>query len=448
VHSLIVAATLFLVSNASPPLAPFTTTHDDSCDIAVAPAATLLLPYFEVSTSQPRERATSTLVTVVNVSGQPRIARVTLWTDWAYPILTFNLTLGAYGVESLDLYDVLTKGTIARNHNGNCDAPLELPDSLRYEAVRALTSGLAAYCPNARVGGNHTNAIGYATIDLVANCGSASPADASFYKNDLLYDNVLIGDYQEIWTGMGDATGTPLVHVRAVPEGGAVGEAVATNLPFTFYDRYTQGQSTRSIDRRQPLPSAFAARYYQAADGETRFLLWREAITYGRGCAVVINSVVPMAEFIRFDQHENATATYIVQAPITPIAPSVPTTPTTSAQLTTNSVLFPPMTSSGDDSGWMYLNLNNGGSTSYSGARPGLTAAGTAGPRASQNWVVVRMANSRYAHMFDAAPLGNGCSSGVANGTTVGPIGGIPVCPSASITCASNPRYTGTNITP
>jgi len=63
------------------------------------------------------------------------------------------------------------------------------------------------------------------------------------------------------------AGGNPMVHLRAVPEGGPPGAlggvAVATNLPFTFYDRYTTGFA-RTIDRRQPLPSVFAPATFRA----------------------------------------------------------------------------------------------------------------------------------------------------------------------------------------
>ena len=53
-----------------------TTNNDDSCDIAVQPAATLLLPYFEVDLKNP---ATTTLFTVQNLSPLSRIANVMVW---------------------------------------------------------------------------------------------------------------------------------------------------------------------------------------------------------------------------------------------------------------------------------------------------------------------------------------------------------------------------------
>jgi hypothetical protein len=115
------------------------------------------------------------------------------------------------------------------------------------------------------------NAVGYATIDVVASCTPRDPTDPLYYTNDILFDNVLTGDYQqvgphpagELQIGL-DAGGNPMVHIRAVPEGGGAGSSVTTALPYTFYDRYTQ-QIRRTFDRRQPLPSTFAARFIQGA---------------------------------------------------------------------------------------------------------------------------------------------------------------------------------------
>jgi hypothetical protein len=59
--------------------------NDDSCDISVAPAATLLLPYFEVDFVSTARTARTTIFTVTNVSAQPRIAHVTLSADLKCP---------------------------------------------------------------------------------------------------------------------------------------------------------------------------------------------------------------------------------------------------------------------------------------------------------------------------------------------------------------------------
>src|SRR5256886_5103493 len=92
---------------------PTTTNNDDSCDIAVQPAATLLLPYFEVDFKSPQTKATQTLFTVQNVSPLPQIAHVVIWTDWAFPALDFNIFLTGYDVQGINLYDIFAHAAIA-----------------------------------------------------------------------------------------------------------------------------------------------------------------------------------------------------------------------------------------------------------------------------------------------------------------------------------------------
>jgi hypothetical protein len=416
-----ILALLFLTATA---IAQTTIHNDDSCDIGVTPAATLLLPYFEVDIASPRERALTTLFSITNVTGFPQIARVTLWTDWAYPVLAFNVFLTGYDVQSINLYDVLVDGRIARTsnesprggfsvHDGignvnflptapeNCSPsrmPSALPPAVLDDLRYALAVGTISQCGTARIGNAHTNAIGYATIDLVADCTSTMPSDPRYHASELLYENVLIGDSQVIdpnpVTG-NQAAADPLVHIRAVPEGGKAGSLAGTNLPYTFYDRYTPA-AHRGVDRRQPLPSAFAARYIQGGPTGfiTYFKIWREGTTGADAAcsAYVRNSRILVSDPVRFDERENATTmfpplicTCTYALPTTPSAISIPS-PSSS---------LPPL-SSGDVGGWMYFNLHD--------SSPDRA-------RASQNWVSVEMkAEGRYSVAMPAAYLGNGCS--------------------------------------
>ena len=409
------------------------TNNDDTCDLAVAPAATLLLPYFEVDVHQPATTAKTTLFTVTNVTSMPQIARVTLWTDWAYPILTFNLLLAAYQVQPVSLYEVLVRGRIGTdtpiefpstaNPNlpaANCaDNPATVPEPLRSEIVEVLTNGKApSICNGASVGAVHGYAIGYATIDVVATCGSASP-EAPGYFDELLFDNVLVGDYQIVNPNPATgnyAGGNPLVHIRAVPEGGPAGRAVPTNLPYTFYDRFTGSLPQRTFDRRQPLPSTFAARVIAGGAGafRTDLRLWREGVA--TGCAGArANSSMDFAEIILFDEHENAFIPVYDGCGIIPecVVPQFPALMVGSIPGWSIIPTYPFLnTGSG---GWIYFNLDNGGAAAYSAARPGFSSPTSIGPRASQNWVTMSMyAEGRYAVEMDAFPLGNGCSPAVA----------------------------------
>src|SRR5437764_9790368 len=92
---------------------PTTTNNDDSCDISTAPAATLLLPYFEVDFNSPQTTARTTIFTITNVSALPQIAHVVVWTDWSFPALDFNIWLTGYDVQSINLYDLFSRGVIA-----------------------------------------------------------------------------------------------------------------------------------------------------------------------------------------------------------------------------------------------------------------------------------------------------------------------------------------------
>lgn len=101
-------ALLFLIALTG--IASPTRDNDDSCDISVLPAATLLLPYFEVAL-QPQ--GTTNVFTIINATAQEQIAHVTLWTDFAWPVADFNIYLTGYDTQAINLHDVIARGVIA-----------------------------------------------------------------------------------------------------------------------------------------------------------------------------------------------------------------------------------------------------------------------------------------------------------------------------------------------
>lgn len=305
--------------------------NDSSCDIGIAPAATLLLPYFEVDVAHPGAPARTTIFTITNVSAQPQIAHVTLWTDWGSAIVGFNVSLTPYGTQSINLADVFARGLLPQT-----TIPLSALDTLR----QIFTTGVHSMCTS-RIGGTHVNVIGFATADVVATPTRNFPGPA-YFTSDVRFDNVLIGDYAIVDRGV-EAAGSSMVHIRAVPEGGPAGTNVATNLPFTFYDH--------------------------------------------------------------FDEHENSnTINHVCNILCLPYDLYV--LPETSS-VSTTAFVFPGLTSSGDQAGWMFLNLN----WEKDPVR-----------RASQNWVTVSMQGPSGSVLFDAAYLGNGCSPAVPQGAKIGPV--------------------------
>jgi len=403
-----------VVANATFPTGnPATTDNDDSCDIGVTPAATLLLPYFEVDLAN--AAGPTTLFTITNVSQLPQIAHCTIWTDWSFPVLDFNIFLTGYDVQSINLYDIIQRGKIAEpgttsnSDEGrrsllntanpllditNCDRlAVNIRQPLLGDLQTALTTGRVSGC-SGKIGGAHVHAIGYLTVDLAESCNTSLPTDAGYFTTRVLYDNVLIGDFQQVDSINNFAQGNPMVHIRAIPEGGPPGGDV-TNFERTFYSRY---QSGGTADRRQPLPSTFAARWISGGSTsfDTSFKIWREGTTgAGVGCSVTPNGVIAITEFVRFDEEENPT-TFTPDEIISPVPPGGVSLPETSRPNASDPI-FPP-NPDGAVAGWMYLNLDNGQTQ-------------TPIDVASQNWVIVSMAaDGRYSVDFDAAWLGNGCS--------------------------------------
>jgi len=391
---------------------PSAVDNASSCDIGTFPAATLLLPYFEVEVRKHVNDAANTIFTVVNTSRQPQIARVTVWTDYGYPALWFNVFLTGYGVESISLYDVIVNGMLpqtsssaqpgprSKPNDGNpnivsvedCVPSGPLPQPSIDSLIALLTSGASdGAC---RLGGTHPMAAGYVTVDVVNSCSKVSPLDPAYYVKTLLFDNVLSGDFERVVPDkdVGNyAGGNPLVHIRAIPEGGPAG-SIAGGLPYTFYDRMTP-VAARHIDRRQPLPSRFAARFIEGGTGGfyTEYTMWREAATSASAGCVAANASVPYMSIIRYDEFENPTVGSGAHA--FPVA----------AAASTTSALFPPRVGA-SVAGWMLFDLDNSAGVS--------TASPYSVPRPSQNWIVIKMqAEGRYGVEYDATALANGCTN-------------------------------------
>ena len=76
------------------------------------PAATLLLPYFEVDLDN--ADGVTTLFSINNSSATAILAHVTLWTDLSVPTLDFNVYLTGFDVQTFNLRDLFTTGTVPR----------------------------------------------------------------------------------------------------------------------------------------------------------------------------------------------------------------------------------------------------------------------------------------------------------------------------------------------
>jgi hypothetical protein len=298
------------------------------------PAATLLLPYFELDPSDPN--GVTTLFSINNAVAEPTLAHVTLWTDWAEPTLVFDVYLTGYDVQTINLRDVFN-GRLPQTAPANRDPddnlspqgvlsqdvawegceslpyqPLLLPPFISDEmtlAHRGLESQAFGGCLGYPFGDGKVR--GYVTIDAVAYCSFFSPADPEYFQGIATAQNVLWGSYFLVDPENNFAQQETLVHIEAcepiliLPPAGGCGFGEDSS---TFYGRYVEN----AADQREPLPSTFALSFLNggAFDGGTRLTIWRDTLRPpggGLACGTSLPSWFPLdaREIVAFDEQEN-----------------------------------------------------------------------------------------------------------------------------------------------
>lgn len=256
------------------------------------PAATLLLPYFEVDTVA--ANGTRTVFTIGNRAATEQLAHVTLWTDRGVPTLRFDVRLPPSGVKEIDLLALFTAGTVPSSTAGgfaSCAATLP-PANLNatdLTGLRNAHTGLASSLLSNQCGGVARGdgiARGYITVDVVRACSTAVPGDPGYFvfggSGTATNDNVLWGEYSIANPAQNTAWGDTVVHIEAsatdpttdgvpnLPFGGAP----ATVPDYTFYGRRI---GVGAADNREALPQEWFAAY--AFDGpftSTRGVVWRD----------------------------------------------------------------------------------------------------------------------------------------------------------------------------
>ncbi|MCP3963932.1 MAG: hypothetical protein GY719_39350 [bacterium] len=339
------------------------------CTIDAVPAATLLLPYFEVGlTPTDRDpvtatRSVDTFFSINNASGAPAVAHVVLWGDWSLPSIDFDIFLTGYDVETVSLSDVFNNGNLpitahATNdpdddispHGANpagpgggpnpywdsspdnpsnylfpgCDTNLPLgtnpvlTDSFA-DRVRCGHTGRGLACnfescigqlqDETGFGGTDYIARGYITIDHVTDCNLLFPNQAGYFGTGITSEvDLLWGDWFIVQDGR--AIGDSLVAIEAS------GAGVFSPGDYTFYGRYVDGLAT---DQREPLASTWATRYFQPNalfDGGTDLLVWRDSkcqvsvSSYGNGCRPAAGTPpwfpLVTTQVVAFDTQEDA----------------------------------------------------------------------------------------------------------------------------------------------
>jgi hypothetical protein len=403
------------------------------CTIDDVPAATLLLPYFEVDAAN--GNGITTLFSINNASATAVLAHVTVWTDLSVPVLDFNVYLTGYDVQSINLRDILINGVLPQTASAgqdphdtispkgdfsqdinfaSCSGQLPPPATLPADFLAYLRAALTGTpqtssfitcssnpcCAAQSFGDNILR--GYVTIDTVNNCTLRFPNVESYWLNDATFQNVLWGDAFFVNSGQNFASGNPLVHIEASLTNPETSGPASGN--YTFAGRYVNWTTE---DHREPLATNFAVRFVNGGpfSGGTNLHVWRDS-KFNQGafhCTTLPSGQVPwyplgQEGIVIFDEQEQP----VLPTPF-PVSP-----PGTAPSL----LPFPAETQStvvGSDRlpvpynfGWLYLDLNTT-----------VPAAGNVPPEdpaAAQAWVEVQMnAEGRYEVGYSAIQLDSAC---------------------------------------
>lgn len=401
---------MFPVLAAAPRLAVAKT-----CAVDVVPAATLLLPYFEVDLKSAAGR--TTLMSINNVSDKAALAHVVLWTDLGVPTLAFDVYLTGYDIQTVNLRDILAGRLPATadnprdpadtvSHQGDLSQDTAFPGCAGLLPPAPLSAAVVEHLTRAHQGlsspllegkcaaqalGDQV-ARGYVTVDVARQCSTLTPADPGYFGVDGVAgnDNVLWGDFFLIDPAGDVAQGENLVRIESDP-------ARFAGHP-TFYERYVGGSGA---DGREPLPTVWDSRYLDggAFTGGTDLIYWRDSRARNQAFSCGQRpSWYPfpweLSRTVIFDEEER---------PVVPscqvLCPILPSPfPAEAGRIAVGSASLPvPF-----QFGWLYLDMKT---SSPAVAQP-----------ATQSWLgSIHTAQGAFSVGYEADPRDSGCSPETAS---------------------------------
>lgn len=262
----------------------------------VVPAATLLLPYFEVDLGT--SASVDTDFAVRNVSTSPIIAHVVVYTDLGVPTLFFDIFLTGNDVERVHIRDIFEGNVVALGEDTSItdQAPPETETSLfdngfesgdlsgwtRFESrataqtMRAYHTGGVSGRSGLAAGVDHGDELarGYITVDSAIDFGSGFPDETGYFISGgtgiASNNNFLWGEYFVQDNANNASFGNTLVHIEADDSD----PRVTTPGQYTFYARFVGGTAA---DNREPLATSWTAPFADVTGASnTTLSYWRD----------------------------------------------------------------------------------------------------------------------------------------------------------------------------
>jgi hypothetical protein len=315
------------------------------CTLDQVPAATLLVPYFELDLAP--GASDDVILSINNSEAQAALAHVTFWTDWAQPTVNFELYLTGFDVQTFSLRQAFTSGNLPitadlQSDPGNTISPSPGPAA---EASFANCQNVFPFYANPILTGNRLERLrdghsgqpissfgnrclgadrgdqvarGYITIDSVSRCSVIFPNDASTEQAYFVQGgggiannrNTLWGDYVMYRPADSDLEPLSMVHVEA-------GASLPGPTGYTFYGSFDSAAGGK--DNREPLGSVWAVGNWRGqtiwthptVEVATELVVWRDptaapAAANGLVCGVGPDwAPLPQNSVHCFDEEEN-----------------------------------------------------------------------------------------------------------------------------------------------
>lgn len=393
------------------------------CTIDNVPAATLLLPYFEVDLDSPT--GVNTVISINNASASALLAHVVIWTDLSVPTLDFDIYLTGFDVQTMSMRDVFNgifpvtaddgadtgdtsnpndgisnQGIMSQDINfpgasGACADPIRNPIASVYlshlrNAHTGRLSAIFGACAGQNLGDNIAR--GYITIDSVTQCSLLFPGDATYFSSGTVdHRNILWGDWVITDQARGIAYADAMVAIESAAGGSFFG-TVNTPFPsgaYTFYGRYV---SATAVDQREPLPTSHMVRFLNGPAGTSDFLVWRDAkVNQGPFPCGTTPAWYPLPanDVVFFDEQENPELA--AGCAISPCFAGAELFPAEAQRVPLSELTLT------SESGFAFLNLNT---TSTSGLFNGF----------AQSWVVGVQESDSMATATAATALDSACA--------------------------------------
>ena len=309
------------------------------CTIDAVPAATLLLPYFEVSLNSipgvdevQADRYVDTFFSVNNASAAPTVAHVVLWGNWSLPSIDFDIFLTGYDVETVSLGDVFNNGNLpitahatndpddtisphgrALNDPANASGPFpgnsenpdwdSFPDGAANPAfpgcdqnlplgtnpvltgsfldrVRCGHTGRGLACNQVSCIGQVEDETGGGGNDYIARgyitIDNVTDCNLLFPNQAGYFGSGITSEVNQLWGDWFIVQDGRAIGDNLVAIEASDAQAFAPG-DYTFYGRYVDGLAT---DQREPLGTTWATRYFEpgaAFSGGTSLLVWRDS---------------------------------------------------------------------------------------------------------------------------------------------------------------------------